>query len=102
MDTGRQQRGRAIAAKQGIRKTPRGYIVPSQSGAGKYAVTGADAETPRCTCADFELRALPCKHIYAARIVIQQSFVFDGQTVTETVTVTKTVERKTYPQNWPA
>ena len=47
--SGREQRGQEIAAKPGIRKTPPGYIVPSQSGQGKYAVTDADA-LARCTC----------------------------------------------------
>ena len=98
---GREQRGQEIAAKPGIRKTPRGgYLVPSQSGQGKYAVTDADTQA-RCTCADFELRGEPCKHIYAVRIVIQQSFDFANGTVTETVSITKTVQR-TYPQDWPA
>jgi hypothetical protein len=43
-----------------------------------------------------------CKHIHAVRIVIQRELFPDG-TVRETqsVTVTQTVERKTYPQAWP-
>lgn len=98
----RKARGQEIAAKGKIRRTTGGFLVPSQSGQGKYAVTNADAPAARCTCPDFELRGEPCKHIFAVRVVIQQSFSFDGQTVTETVTVTKTVERKTYAQNWPA
>ena len=98
----RKARGQEIAAQKRIRKTTGGYLVPSQSGQGKYAVTDAEAPTARCTCPDFELRGEPCKHVWAVRVVIQQAFSFDGQTATETITVTKTVERKTYPQNWPA
>jgi SWIM zinc finger len=101
MDEARKQRGAEIAAQNKIRHTPNGYLVPSQSGWGKYAVI-VEGPKPKCTCPDFELRGEPCKHIFAVQIVIQQSFSFDGETVTETVTVTKTVERKTYPQNWPA
>jgi hypothetical protein len=97
---GREQRGREIAAQKRIRRTTGGFLVPSQSGVGKYAVV-MSGERPRCTCPDFELRGEPCKHIYAVRIVIQQEFRFDGETVTETVSVTKTM-RRTYPQNWPA
>ena len=43
------------------------WMVPSQSGPGRYAVT----LTPKAsyTCDDFSLRALPCKHIIAARVV---------------------------------
>ncbi|HEV8642348.1 MAG TPA: transposase [Methylomirabilota bacterium] len=95
-----------IAARCKLVRRGLGWSVPSQSGAGKYKVTGfppfADAgEAPRCTCPDFELRAQPCKHIYAVKIVIQRELNFDGETVTETVSVTKTVKR-TYPQNWSA
>jgi len=98
----RKERGRAIAAKGNIRKAPRGYLVPSQSGQGKYAVV-VNEHGHSCTCPDFEGRGgEPCKHVFAVRIVIQQELVFDGETVRETVTVTKTVERKTYAQNWPA
>ena len=100
MDEGRKQRGAVIASGKQIRKTPKGYIVPSQSGQGKYAVI-VDGDKPTCTCPDFESRGEPCKHVWAVQIVIQQELVFDGETVRETVTVTKTV-RRTYPQNWPA
>jgi transposase len=98
---GRKERGQQIAAQNSIRKTPRGYLVPSQSGHGKYAVT-VDGDKPSCTCPDHESHGGPCKHIYAVSVVIQQELVFDGETVRETVTITKTVTRQTYPQNWPA
>lgn len=97
---GRQERGQEIAAKGSIRKTTGGYLVPSQTGRGKYAVV-VNGDDPTCTCPDFETRRAPCKHVFAVRVLIQQELVFDGQTVRETVTVTKTVSR-TYPQNWPA
>jgi transposase len=101
MDEGREQRGMAIATQtqNGIRRTPRGYIVPSQSGQGKYAVI-VNGDKATCTCPDYELRAEPCKHVFAVRIVIQREFDFANGTVTETVSVTKTVKR-TYPQDWP-
>jgi transposase len=99
-DGGRKERGQQIAAENRIRRTPRGYLVPSQSGQGKYAVI-LDGDKASCTCPDFETRASDCKHVWAVRIVVQQEFDFAKGTVTETVTVTKTV-RRTYPQNWPA
>ena len=44
-----------------------------------------------------------CKHIYAVRIVRQRELFDDGsERITETVTFSQTVERKTYPQQWPA
>src|SRR5712691_13169273 len=99
-DGGRKERGQQIAAQNRIRHTPNGYLVPSQSGWGKYAVI-VEGPKPKCTCPDFELRNEPCKHIFAVQIVIQQQFDFANGTVTETVSVTKTVKR-TYVQNWPA
>ncbi len=98
---GRKQRGLEIAARCKVVRKERDWSVPSQSGAGKYTVSGMDAQAPRCTCPDFETRGEPCKHIYAVKLVIQREFEFDGETVTERVTLTKTVKRA-YPQNWPA
>jgi transposase len=102
---GREQRGLEIAARFKVVRRDTGWSVPSQSGEGRYTVSGVDADAPSCTCPDFETRRAPCKHIYAVRIVIQREFEFDGETVTErvteTVSVTKTTKR-TYPQNWPA
>mgnify|MGYP001592175605 CR=1 FL=1 len=99
--SGREQRGLEIAARCKVVRRGQGWSVPSQSGQGKYTVTGIGAQMPRCTCPDFELRGEPCKHIYAVKVVIQREFDFVDGTVTETVSITKTVKR-TYPQNWPA
>ncbi len=46
------------------------WIVPSQTGNGTYTVHYADDERTiwRCTCKDFEIRGLPCKHINAVKI----------------------------------
>lgn len=103
---GRQQRGVEIAARCRVVRRGLGWSVPSQSGAGKYRVTGLpfsmDGEAPRCTCPDYETRAVKCKHIFAVEYVIERERNRDGSTtVTETVRVTQTV-RRTYPQNWPA
>ena len=101
MDEARKQRGAVIAAEKQIRKTIGGYLVPSQSGRGKYAVIVEGDTKPSCTCPDHELHGQACKHIWAVKIVIQQEFDFANGTVTETVSVTKAV-RRTYVQNWPA
>lgn len=98
----REQRGLEIAARFKVVRTDRGWSVPSQSGAGKYTVAGVDADAPRCTCPDFETRGEPCKHIFAVRLVIQRELFDDGETITERVTVTKTVKRATYRQDWPS
>src|SRR2546422_9994020 len=100
----REQRGLEIAARFKVVRRDRDWVVPSQSERGKkYIVSGLDVDAPRCTCPDFETRGEPCKHVYAVRVVIQRAFTFDGETVTETetVSVTKTA-RRSYPPNWPA
>lgn len=49
--------------------TPGEYFVASESGNGIYKVTilGPDGSAEECTCADFELRVAPCKHIFMVR-----------------------------------
>jgi transposase len=72
------------------------WAVPSQSDeASAYLVNLA---TRACTCPDFELRRVACKHILAVEIVRTVETNADGSaTVTEKVTVV----RKTYVQDWP-
>ncbi|MET0464793.1 MAG: transposase [Chitinophagaceae bacterium] len=96
----RQQKGLQIAERANITRDGRLYLVPSQSGKGKYKV---DVEKKRCTCPDYDFRREPCKHLYAVEHVIEKTktTTTDAQgttTTTETVKVT----RKTYPQVWPA
>jgi len=95
----RQQRGLEIAARCKIAQKNGTWLVPSQSGHGKYAVF-LDPEKPSCTCPDHETRGCKCKHIFAVEYVVQREENPDGTTtVTETISVTETV-RKTYPQDW--
>jgi transposase len=85
-DTGRQQRGLAIAALTRIERNQLGWKVPSQSGNGTYVVS-LDGQ-PFCTCPDFEARRQPCKHVYAVEYVIQRETKSDGTTIyTESILV---------------
>jgi hypothetical protein len=96
----RQQRGMEMAAVLPIQKTAKGtWIVPSQTGQGKYRVN-LSGEKPVCNCPDFELRGLKCKHQFAVEFVIKREQNADGS-ITETRSMTVT-QRKTYPQNWSA
>jgi transposase len=95
----RQQKGLQIAQRAGIVQEGRIYLVPSQSGKGKYKV---DVEKRQCTCPDYDFRREPCKHLYAVEVVIEKAKTTTtdargNTTTTETVKVT----RKTYPQDWP-
>jgi transposase len=98
----REQKGRQIADRARITRNGNLWLVPSQSGKGKYRV---DAEAKRCTCPDFDFRQQPCKHIFAVQFTIEQ-IEKTTTTVTEkgktTVTETVKVTRKTYKQEWPA
>jgi transposase len=93
----RQQKGLVIAATMPIKRSGDVFDVPSQSLNGRYRVDG-NAKT--CSCPDFELRQLPCKHVFAVEFVLRRetSTLPDGTT---TVVETKAV-RVTYAQNWPA
>jgi transposase len=95
----REQKGKEIANRTNIIQDGNLWLVPSQSGKGKYKVN-PDKQT--CSCPDYDFRRQKCKHIFAVEETIeriQTVTVEDGKTtVTETVKVT----RKTYSQEWPA
>ena len=96
----RQQRGLEIAATAKITKKGGAWLVPSQSGKGRYTVC-LDPTEPYCNCPDHEEGGHKCKHIFAVEYVLQRERNSDGSTtVTETLTVRQT--RKTYPQDWRA
>ena len=97
----RQQRGLEIAATAKIERKGGAWLVPSQSGKGRYTVS-PDGEAPHCNCPDHETRGLKCKHIFAVEFVVSRERNADGSTtVTKTRTIRETVQR-TYPQNWKA
>ncbi len=99
----RQERGRMIAEACKIKRMGNEWFVPSQSGGGRYVVC-LDGDMARCSCPDWELREMDCKHIHATRYTIQKQANADGSvTITETLTVSETVQKRTtYRQNWPA
>jgi predicted nucleic acid-binding Zn finger protein len=75
------------------------WIVPSQAGTGQYVVDPHPNES-QCTCPDYEMRGMKCKHIFAVEFAIEWQRNKDGST-TLTHTVTDTVKKPTYPQDWP-
>jgi transposase len=104
----REQRGLVIAATCKItqHRPPhsRRFYVPSASQVGRKYTVDLTTENPTCTCPDWEEREMKCKHIYAVLFRMERAENPDGTTtVTETVTVSETIERKTtYKQDWPA
>ena len=88
----REAKGQDIATRFKIVQQGNLYLVPSQSGAGKYKVN-ADEQT--CSCPDFEIRHAKCKHLYAVEISVRR----ERKVVTETkadgttkTTMTETVK----------
>jgi transposase len=97
----RAQRGLEIAATADLTRRGGVWLVPSQSGKGRYTVW-PHTETPHCTCPDHESGGMKCKHIFAVEFALRRDRNADGTTtVTESVTVRETVSRS-YTQDWSA
>jgi transposase len=97
---GREQRGLIIAATKKLTQKGGVWLVPSESGIGKYTVVPHESE-PHCTCPDHETRGCKCKHIHAVEITVKREQNPDGS-ITETQTLTLTSKRTTYSQDWSA
>jgi transposase len=95
----REQKGLQIAQRAHIKRDGNLWLVPSQSGHGKYKV---DAEAESCSCPDYDFRRQPCKHIYAVQVTIEQTKTTVTENGKTTTTETVKVTRKTYAQVWPA
>jgi transposase len=87
----RKEKGRDLATHRLIERKGELWEVPSQSGKGKYTV---DLSKPSCTCPDFALRGLKCKHIYAVEYTLTSP--------TEALSAEARTKRPTYRQDWPA
>lgn len=88
----RSLRGLHIALNLKIKTTDKGYIVPSQTGNGKYVVS---LDLQACTCTDFETRQDKCKHIFAVEHLLSG---LDG---IEEPSAIAQPQRPTYSQKWP-
>lgn len=93
----RELKALEIAARMKITFDNGTWSVPSQTSHSKYQVSlkvGAES----CTCEDFQLHLKPCKHVHAARLVLERDYGGKAPVLdTEAVPV-----KKTYKQNWPA
>jgi transposase len=93
----RELKGLELAARSKITFDGNTWIVPSQSGNGKYKIVLAPGNES-CACEDFSLTGKPCKHIHACRIVRER----DHGGATVPINMESVPKRPTYPQNWPA
>jgi len=93
----RELKGLEIAARSKIVFDGDAWIVPSQTGTGRYKVVlRPDGDT--CTCEDHALHLQPCKHIHAARLTRER----DHGGKSPVVVVEPVPKRPTYKQDWPA
>jgi len=98
LPTTREERGRQIAQLGGIRPLGARYAVPSQSVRSDAPPTYlVDLVEQTCTCPDFELRRLVCKHQEAVLFWL----AWEGTVNEHTGEVVLPKKRKTYKQNWP-
>lgn len=96
LSTTREERGRQIATRGGIRQVGTHFAVPSQSPGADAPTYLVDLVDETCTCLDYELRRARCKHQEAVLFWLAwESTVTDDGTVTPP-------PRKTYRQNWRA
>jgi hypothetical protein len=92
----RKQLGLEIAAYAKIERKGGVWMVPSQSGRGRYTVC-LDPEASHCTCPDHDQTGKKCKHIFAVEFAIERE---QGVAVGEPPSGGR--GRKTYGQHWPA
>jgi transposase len=92
----RELKGLELAARAKITFDSAGFwVVPSQSGSGKYRVV-LRPEADSCNCEDFALTGKPGKHVHAARIVRER----DGGKPAPTIDTDSIPKKPTYAQDW--
>lgn len=88
-------KGMQMAHLGRISETPKGWIVPSESGSGAYIVYKEGEET-KCNCPDCQMRKVKCKHQWAVEYFTKESVDELGNKTIEKVV------KMTYTQNWKA
>ena len=77
-----------------------GWHVPSQTGPGRTYVVNPSVESPHCTCEDFSLRQLPCKHVLAVRLVVQREDGDEAAVPAPDPEAVPQLARPSYEQDW--
>src|SRR2546423_4448471 len=96
----RKERGLEIAARFSLTQKGEIWLVPSQSGKQPYTVD-LSSEPPSCTCPDYEMHCVKCKHMFAVEITVQRKQGTNTQIpIRETTTTRK--RKTTYKQKWDA
>ena len=75
----REERGFLISKKFEITETPRGWLVPSQTGVKKSYFVRFKKHKPKCSCPDCQIRRNKCKHIFAVEFYIKRKIDREGR-----------------------
>ena len=90
----RKQRGREIAEKGNVTEKDGVWLVPSETSPTKvYEVTLLLGDH-RCTCDDYAVRRIKCKHYFAVQYALAHAMKGDG--------AAPRMKKPTYPQDWKA
>lgn len=100
LSTTREQRGREIAQRGGIRQIGACYVVPAQSANSNVPTYLVDVVEQRCTCPDYELRRLPCKHQEA--VLFWLAWDQEGGVNVDTEVTQVTKKKQQSKQHWPS
>jgi hypothetical protein len=98
LPTTREERGRQIAQRGGIRQLGGRYVVPAQSANSNVPTYLVDVVEQTCTCPDFETRRQRCKHQEAVLFWL----AWEGTVNVETGEITLPKKKQQSKQNWPA
>jgi hypothetical protein len=98
LPTTREERGRQIAKLGGIRQLGGRYVVPSQSANSNVPTYLVDVVEQTCTCPDYELRRVVCKHQEAVLFWLAWESAVNAET--GEVALPAKLRRKTYRQDW--
>jgi transposase len=71
------------------------WLVPSQSSPSTRYTVNPSMANPTCTCDDFQLRRLPCKHVKAVRLLLDRQIKGEPPPP-----IPPPPPRKTYGQRW--
>jgi transposase len=95
----RELKGLELAARARVERHRSYWSVPSSGGLGLGYKVSLDAKA--CTCEDYDLRKLPCKHVFAVRYVMEREAGTMPPPADESDPDTVPAKRPTYRQDWP-
>lgn len=98
LPTTREERGRQIAKRGGIRQLGARYVVPAQSANANVPTYLVDIVEQTCTCPDYELRRKPCKHYEACLFWLS----WEGAMNLESGEIALPKKKQQSKQNWAA